>query len=75
MDQGVLYRYNPDSDSESPQLVIPANQVAEILRELHDSAIAGHPGVDRTYQKVSQNFYFTGMRRIITDYVKACIHC
>lgn len=75
MDQGVLFRYNPDSESESPQLVIPASHVEEILKELHDSSTAGHPGVDRTYQKVAQLYYFTGMRRIITDYVKACIHC
>ena len=75
MDQGVLYRYNPDSESESPQLVIPACQVAAILKELHDSPTAGHPGNQRTYQKVAQLYYFTGMRRIITDYVSACIHC
>lgn len=75
MNQGVLYRYNPDSESESPQLVIPADQVTTILKELHDSPLAGHPGIDRTYQKVAQLYYFTGMRRIITDYVKACIYC
>lgn len=75
MDQGVVYRFNPDSDSESPQLVVPASQVPVILKELHDSPTACHPGIDRTYQKVAQSYYFTGMRRIITDYVKACIQC
>ncbi|XP_041981036.1 uncharacterized protein LOC121734489 [Aricia agestis] len=75
MDQGVLYRYNPDSDSESPQLVVPADQQEDILKQCHDSAVAGHPGIDNTYRKVSQLYYFTGMRRIITDYVKACVQC
>ncbi|XP_062524529.1 uncharacterized protein LOC134198871 [Bombyx mori] len=75
MEQGVLYRFNPDSDAEAPQLVIPAHQVTDILKELHDAPTAGHAGIDRTYQQVSRLFYFTGMRRIITDYVKACIHC
>lgn len=75
INRGVLYRHNPDSESESPQLVIPADQVISILKELHDSSLAGHPGIDRTYYKVAQLYYFTGMRRIITDYVKACIHC
>ncbi|KAJ0170024.1 hypothetical protein K1T71_014630 [Dendrolimus kikuchii] len=75
MDQGVLFRYNPDSESESPQLVVPAGQIVDILKKLHDSPTAGHPGIDRTYHKVAQLYYFTGMRRIITDYVKACIHC
>lgn len=75
MKQGVLYRYNPDSESKSSQLVIPADQVITVLKAMHDSALAGHPGVDRTYHKLAQLFYFTGMRRVITDYVKACIHC
>ncbi|XP_063361755.1 uncharacterized protein LOC134650752 [Cydia amplana] len=75
VEQGVLYRYNPDSDSETPQLVIPSSLRAEIMKECHDSPVAGHPGVDRTYQKIAELYYFTGMRRIITDYVKACIHC
>lgn len=75
MDQGVLFRYNPDSECETPQLVIPAGQVADILKELHDSPLAGHPGIDRTYHKVAQLYYFTGMRRKISDYVKSCIHC
>lgn len=75
MEQGVLYRLNPDSDAEAPQLVIPAHQVTDVLKELHDAPTAGHAGIDRTYQQVSRLFYFTGMRRIITDYVKACIHC
>lgn len=39
MERGVLYRYNPDSDSESAQLVIPANQVSEVLKDLHDSPL------------------------------------
>ncbi|XP_047039644.1 uncharacterized protein LOC124644376 [Helicoverpa zea] len=72
---GVLYRYNPDSDSESPQLVIPLSLRPEILKECHDSPLAGHSGIDRTYLKIAQSFYFPGMRRIVTDYVKACVDC
>lgn len=75
MDQGVLYRFNPDSDSESPQLVVPAGQQEDILKQCHDSAVAGHPGIDNTYRKVSQLYFFTGMRRKIADYVTACVHC
>lgn len=75
LSQGVLYRYNPDSDSEAPQLVIPISLRPEILKECHDSPLAGHFGIDRTYHKIAQSYYFPGMRRIITDYVKACVDC
>lgn len=75
MQQGVLYRYNPDVDSEEPQLVVPASLRPEILKECHDSDIAGHHGVDRTYAKVAKSFYFPGMHRAITEYVKSCAAC
>ena len=48
---------------------------ARILRDLHDSAIAGHPGVDRTYQSVRRWFWWRGMLRDITEYVHSCHSC
>ena len=75
LQQGVLFRYNPDVDSEEPQLVVPVSLRSEILKECRDSDIAGHHGVDRTYNKVAQGFYFPGMRRAIIDYVKSCTTC
>lgn len=53
MQQGVLYRYNPDVDSEEPQLVVPASLRLEVLKECHDSDLAGHHGVDRTYNRIA----------------------
>ncbi|GBP89188.1 hypothetical protein EVAR_62986_1 [Eumeta japonica] len=75
MNQGKLYRYNPDSESEFPQLVITANQVSPILQKLYDLPLTGHPGIGRTYQNIFQLYYFTGMRGVITVYVKTCAHC
>lgn len=73
LQQGVLYRYNPDVESEEPQLVVPESLRPEILKECHDSA--GHHGVDRTYSKVAHNFCFPGMRRAIAEYIKTCVTC
>lgn len=75
MQQGVLYRYNPDVDSEEPQLVVPVSLHLDILEECHDSALAGHLGVDRTLSRITQRFFFPGMRRIVADYVKTCVTC
>lgn len=36
MNNGVLYRYIPDSDSEEAQLVIPAAERESILQKHHD---------------------------------------
>lgn len=75
LQQGVLYRYSPDVDSEEPQLVVPTSLRLEIMKESHDSDLAGHHGVDRTYNRISQGFYFPGMRRAITEYIKTCASC
>ncbi|KAJ8954458.1 hypothetical protein NQ317_017146 [Molorchus minor] len=75
LSNGVLYRHIPDLDNEEAQLVIPVQCREEIMKQYHDSDVAGHYGVDRTFQKISNKFYFTGMRRYIADYIKNCIQC
>lgn len=73
--QGVLYRQNPDEDIEEPQQVVPEEERERVLREYHDSPTAGHYGVERTLKKIVSRYYFTGMRKFISDYVKNCAEC
>ncbi|GIX99359.1 hypothetical protein CDAR_470241 [Caerostris darwini] len=37
MDQGVLYRYAPESESEEPQPVAPEHERTLIIQEHHDA--------------------------------------
>lgn len=73
--QGVLYRHNPDEDVEEPQQVVPVQEKERVLREYHDTPAAGHYGVERTLAKISSRYYFTGMRKFVTEYIKNCIEC
>lgn len=75
MNNGILYRYVPDIDDESAQLVIPKTRIPRILEEYHDNALAGHYGVDRTFQRIASRFYWTGMRRTISDHISKCVDC
>ena len=75
MNQGVLYRYAPDSESDEAQLVVPSHERERVLKEYHDDPTAGHYGAEGTYQRVSQRYYFTGMRKFIAEYVKSCNEC
>ncbi|KAJ3648427.1 hypothetical protein Zmor_020232 [Zophobas morio] len=75
LNQGVLYRYSQDGESEEAQLVVPKHERPRVLAEYHDSPTAGHYGVERTYYRVKRRYYWTGMRRYITDYLKGCIDC
>ncbi|KAJ8720901.1 hypothetical protein PYW08_006366 [Mythimna loreyi] len=75
MSHGVLYRYDPDSDAEDAQLVVPSSMRDEILKEFHDSPTAGHQGVERTLHRLKEKYYFPGMRRYVTEYLKKCVDC
>jgi len=41
----------------------------------HDPVYVAHPGVKRTYDLVSLNYWWPGMRNSIKDYVKICDSC
>ena len=72
---GVLYRYNPDSDSEEPQLVVPLQERIQVLEKHHNAPSAGHGGINATYQRVSQRYYWPGMYKDVHEYVRKCITC
>lgn len=75
MNQGVLHRYIPDADSEEAQLVIPTAERELIMKRHHDDPMAGHYGEEGTFQKIAKRYYWTGMKKYISDYVKNCPEC
>jgi hypothetical protein len=75
LNQGVLYRYSPEADTEEAQLVVPKHECERILKEYHDAPMAGHYGIEGTLSKIAKRYYWTGMRRFITEYIKNCEDC
>ncbi|GFV43194.1 integrase_H2C2 domain-containing protein [Trichonephila clavipes] len=75
MNQGVLYRYIPEADSAEAQLVIPTAKCELIMQRYHNDPIAGHYGEDGTFQKIAKRYYWTGMKKYISDYIKKCPEC
>ncbi|GFU15265.1 retrovirus-related Pol polyprotein from transposon 412 [Trichonephila clavipes] len=75
MNQRILFRYSPTSESEEAQLVVPIHERQDILKIHHDAPNAGHYGADGTFERISKRYYWTGMRYYITDYVKNCTEC
>ncbi|GFS86186.1 hypothetical protein TNCV_660721 [Trichonephila clavipes] len=75
MNQGILFRYSPTSESEEAQLVVPIHERQDILKIHHDAPNAGHFGANGTFERISKRYYRTGMRSCITDYVKNCTEC
>lgn len=72
---GVLYRYSPEFEGEEAQQVVPKSEVLRVLKEVHDSPLAGHYGVERTLHKLIPRYYWSGMRQQVAEYVARCIDC
>ena len=47
----------------------------EILREFHCSRIAVHPGGTKMYQDICRQYYWSGMKRDVGDFVRRCLTC
>ncbi|GFX59358.1 retrovirus-related Pol polyprotein from transposon 412 [Trichonephila clavipes] len=71
----VPSRYTPDSENKKAQLVISSHERTLILKNHHDAPMAGHYGAEGTYTRIAKNYYWTGMRKYTTDYVKNCPDC
>ncbi|WVZ80611.1 hypothetical protein U9M48_028070 [Paspalum notatum var. saurae] len=68
-DHGVLWFKN--------RLVVPKDMELrkKILDEAHTSMFAMHPGSNKMYQDLKQKFWWTRMKREITEYVSECDVC
>lgn len=47
----------------------------QIISEFHNNPLGGHQGIARTYQRVSQQYQWKGMRQQIKNYVLSCTMC
>lgn len=59
------------------RVVIPSKSelTSRLLKEYHDSPVGGHAGDFKTYQRMAAEWYWMGMRKDITAYVKQCHVC
>ena len=47
----------------------------EILKEFHCSHVAVHPGRTKTYCDLRRQYYWSGMKRHVRDFVRQCLTC
>jgi hypothetical protein len=57
--------------------VVPNNSEIRlaILAKIHDSKVAGHFGQHKTYERMTQNIYWSKMEDDVCDYVRSCDIC
>ena len=47
----------------------------EILREFHCSRFVVHPGGTKMYQDLRRQYYWSGMKKHVGDFVRRCLMC
>ena len=57
------------------QIVVPQNYRKEILNLAHGSAMGGHLGVNKTYQKILTHFYWPGLKKDLVQFCRSCHVC
>ena len=75
--QGLLYRQfeKPDEEAVTLQLVLPASLREEAIRDLHEGAMGGHLGEDKTLGRVKERFYWPGYHNDVCEWIKRCGQC
>jgi len=73
-------RRQPDVPAEDEwavkyQVVIPKAYRMEILSTAHETPLAGHLGVNKTYQKILNHFYWPNLKKDVAEFCKSCHTC
>lgn len=71
-DRGILVL---TSATEPTRVVVPQTLVPAVMKEVHDSPMGAHQGINRTIKRVAASYFWPGFRRDVADYVDACMSC
>ncbi|XP_059158115.1 uncharacterized protein LOC131942318 [Physella acuta] len=71
----TLFRKFTDNDKTVNQLVAPQKYRQAILHHAHDLPLTAHMGRTKTKQRIESAFYWPGMDKDISAYVKSCHIC
>ena len=79
---GILMRKwrSPESPADDEwavnhQMVVPKIYRSEILSLAHETPMSGHLGVNKTYHKILNHFYWPGLKTDVSNYCRSCHTC
>jgi transposase InsO family protein len=77
LENNILVRITPASDTceERKLIVVPAIFYRTVLYSVHNSALGGHIGRDRTMKKLRQFYWWRHMGRDARKWIKTCQEC
>ena len=57
------------------QIVLPTKHRSDVLSLAHETPMAGHLGVNKTYRKILNHFYWPGVRKDVKQFCRTCHTC
>lgn len=72
--EDVLFWHGGRKD-KNPRVCVPASLRKDLLRDYHEARIAGHPGVHRTYQALSREYFWPRMFYDVKTFINSCTTC
>ena len=57
------------------QIVVPRAYRPEILNLAHETRMSGHLGVNKTYHKILNHFFWPGLKSDVSQHCKSCHTC
>ncbi|KAL3987989.1 helicase SRCAP [Sarotherodon galilaeus] len=78
IESGVLQRtWSPDPTGlhKVHQVVVPKEYRSRVLSLAHDASLAGHLGINKTYQRVLRHFFWPGLKSDVAKHCRSCHTC
>ncbi|CAF2647256.1 unnamed protein product [Rotaria sp. Silwood2] len=75
---GLLYKLismHSRHATKTKLLYLPSSMINSLLKACYSDPLGGHFGIQRTYLKLKNKFWWPGMKHTITQYIKSCLPC
>ena len=72
---GILWFVPFRSNKEKAVLFTPFSLQKKILQDAHGKPLTGHWGIERTVQRIEQNYFWPTLTRDVTEFIKRCKEC
>ena len=77
LERGVLYYVNPTRNGKKgvKRICVPKVYRNEIFTLMHCNPLVGHRGIEETYQKIKERYFWPHLKHYIAIRVNNCLDC
>ncbi|CAF1383777.1 unnamed protein product [Rotaria sp. Silwood1] len=75
---GLLYKLmimREGCNTKKKLIYLPSSMINDLLQVYHSDPLSGHFGVQRTYLKIKNKYWWPDMKQSITQYIQSCLPC